>query len=535
MKRRFHPGRVARAVALSAGATATLAVLGLARPAFSDDFSYDPPGQLVPGSGSGRVDQNVYAPNMRYPMETGPAFANSQVWGHGGSQGPGGDQCDAANFSYPWHDNYCETRDYDMPLCPAGVGHQGQDTRAADCVKNVHWVVAAESGTVTSIGSYSVYITAADGTRYDYLHMGSLQIAVGDEVTKGQRIGKVSNEFGGTPTTVHLHFNLRQDVDGVGNVYVPPYLSLVTAYQTLMGLTLNPPEGSLDEVSCAVISGWAASLDDTSVPIEARLYFDGKAGDGKTVGHPILADESRDDLCSAIGSCDHAFSVGLPLSLLDGVEHTVKAYASDGSPDLSELGGSPKTFTCGFELPGGVRRKVKDVDAENAWRFSAVWDEISVSDGIVATLPEGADLEDAPALVVSTSDASVLYILDQGKKRLVPDAKTALAWDFDVDLATPMDDDALAQLPDGPVMRPRPVVLLADSGDLWLVDDADSPVVPVGVTSAAGGDDDGDALTPSSGDGCSCSMPGSDAGGYPLAWALAASAVGLIALRRRRR
>ena len=29
---------------------------------------------------------------MRFPMEEGPAFANSQVWGHGGGSGPGGGQ-----------------------------------------------------------------------------------------------------------------------------------------------------------------------------------------------------------------------------------------------------------------------------------------------------------------------------------------------------------------------------------------------------------------------------------------------------------
>ncbi len=259
------------------------------RPSRADDFSYNPPGQLVAGSGSGRADEMVYAPGMRFPIEEGPAFANSQVWGHGGSSGPGGDQCDVENFSYPWWDNYCETRSWDMPLCPAGVGHQGQDIRASSCEKNVHWVVAAESGTVTSIGSYSVYITAADGTRYDYLHMGSVQVAVGEDVQKGQHIGKVSNEFGGTSTTVHLHFNLRQDVSGVGNVYVPPYKSLIAAYQQLIGPPVDPPQGALEQTGCEALAGYAISAADPASPIDVRFYFDGTAGDGSTVGHPLLA------------------------------------------------------------------------------------------------------------------------------------------------------------------------------------------------------------------------------------------------------
>jgi len=225
---------------MSAARTSTVpALLALASvlsstSAHAADFSYDPAGDLVAGSGKGRVDPKVYAPDMRFPIEKSPAYANSQVWGRGGNEGGGGSQCDAENFSYPWHDNYCESRTYDMPMCPAGQGHQGQDIRAASCKAGVHWAVAAEDGTVTNIGSYSVYVTAADGTRYDYLHMSDLQVAEADKVKKGQRIGKVSNVFNGTPTTVHLHFNIRQNVQGVGTVYAPTYMSLVQSYEELL-------------------------------------------------------------------------------------------------------------------------------------------------------------------------------------------------------------------------------------------------------------------------------------------------------------
>lgn len=214
----------------------------VATAAHAQEFTYDPPGQLVPGSGQGRPDMTVYAPGMRFPMETGPAFANSQVWGRGGLNGGGGSQCDEENFSYPWHDNYCETRDWNMPLCPAGTGHQGQDIRAATCEKDVHWVVSAVDGRITNIGNYSVYVTAPDGTRFDYLHMSNVQVTSGAEVKRGQRLGKVSNQFNGTPTTVHLHFNIRQNVAGTGFVYVSPYMSLVASYEDLMGLRdAGPP------------------------------------------------------------------------------------------------------------------------------------------------------------------------------------------------------------------------------------------------------------------------------------------------------
>ncbi len=218
------------------GAAFALASLGASSVASAaDPFAYDPPGQLVNGSGKGRVDMNVYAPGIRFPIESGPAFANSQVWGHGGNSGTGS-QCDIENFSYPWHDNYCETRDWDMPLCPSGSGHQGQDIRAASCKPGVHQAVAVADGTITSIGSYSVYLTAADGTRFDYLHEQDVVVKEGQKVKRGDPIGKVSNKFGDSVTTVHLHFNIHQNVAGVGAVYVPPYLSVVHAYETLQGI-----------------------------------------------------------------------------------------------------------------------------------------------------------------------------------------------------------------------------------------------------------------------------------------------------------
>jgi len=255
---------------LAAFVATTLAASTLAPAASAQPFTYDPAGTLVPArSGRGRVDSKVYAPTMRFPLEQARAFANSQVYGNGGGQGPGGGQCDAVNYAYPWHDTYCESRSYSMPLCPSGTGHQGQDIRPATCVKDTHWAVAAEAGTITNIGSYSVYLTAADGTRFDYLHMSQVQVAVGARVTKGQRLGKVSNVFGGTPTTIHLHFNLRQNVASVGAVYVPPYTSLVDAYKRANGLLPTPDAGVRDAAVRDATSDGAR--DGATEPLEPPM------------------------------------------------------------------------------------------------------------------------------------------------------------------------------------------------------------------------------------------------------------------------
>ena len=245
-----------------AGLTALAICVLASSPAAAAPFTYDPAGKLVPANSGkgGRVDPKVYAPTMLFPMEKPEAFANSQVYGRGGGSGPGGGQCDKENYSYPWHDNYCEARSWDMPLCPGGTGHQGQDIRPGTCVKNVHNVVAAEDGTITNVGSYSVYLTTASGTRFDYLHMGSVAVKAAQVVKRGALLGKVSNEFGGTPTTIHLHLNIRQTIANVGTVYVPPYTSLVESYQRL----LDPNYGAQD---AGVDAGPPVVVDASPQPV----------------------------------------------------------------------------------------------------------------------------------------------------------------------------------------------------------------------------------------------------------------------------
>lgn len=211
-------------------------------------WPHDPSGTLPPGSGTGATDLTLWAAGMRFPMEAGPAYANSQVYGYGGYLAPGpGGQCDARNYAYPWRDNFCETRSWTNGMCPAGRGHQGQDIRPATCTKKVHWIVAAESGRITSIGSYTVTLLGDSGRIYRYLHMDMPGVHAlfptmdSRDVERGQRIGQVSADFGGSATTIHLHFEIKAPVSIGGAAasvnFVPVYPSLVDSY----GRLLNGP------------------------------------------------------------------------------------------------------------------------------------------------------------------------------------------------------------------------------------------------------------------------------------------------------
>ena len=209
----------------------------LAQPVLAQPFAFEPAGALLAGSGRGATDPTVYAPGIVFPVDNVPTYANSQVWMKGGSRGQPGSWKDPVNFRYPWRDNFCEARSRRTPSCPAGVGHQGQDIRAGAGENDKFWTVAAEDGRISNVGLYSVELTGGSGTRYRYLHLSMDKLAVrqGSIVRKGQKIGLVSNDFGGEPTPVHLHFEVLQNINGGGLRHVSPYMSLVRAYQRRLG------------------------------------------------------------------------------------------------------------------------------------------------------------------------------------------------------------------------------------------------------------------------------------------------------------
>ena len=265
------------------------------------EFRYDPPGALtehdtrtsttVPGfsgtgwQGSAALDRNyVFAPGIIWPMED-RGFPNSQVYRAGGMFGSGG-QCAAANYDYPWQDNFCETRGHQNAFCASGTGHQGQDIRPATCTANqapAHMAVAAVDGYISHIGSISVRLRDPEsGRTYWYMHLqhwdscaspasltqqqcnsggvplicsgNALEVEIGDEVQAGDPIGRVADWFGlawdstnnrciFSATTDHLHFEIHDTMSPDGataaSTRVPPHSSLVMAYLRRLGA---PPE-----------------------------------------------------------------------------------------------------------------------------------------------------------------------------------------------------------------------------------------------------------------------------------------------------
>lgn len=214
---------------------------------FVPAFFYYRAGDIEPGSGKGATTSNVFSPDMAFPLPKAAAHLQSQVYRYGGGV-KGGDQCDSRNFTAPFRDNYCENRSGNgstTPWCSVTTGiHLGQDIRAGtpegcraemkakSADRTRYEVVAVEDGAISNVGSYSVSLRAG-GRIYRYLHlnMAKLKVALGQSVKKGDVLGYVSNDFGGTPTTLHLHFEIKMNTAETGWAYVPPYTSLVAAYQ----------------------------------------------------------------------------------------------------------------------------------------------------------------------------------------------------------------------------------------------------------------------------------------------------------------
>ncbi len=219
------------------------------RPAdVSPTFTYYAPGQLIARTGfrgnSGRADDTVYSA-IRFPLAETPAFANTQYYQRRVAGGITG---------YPWRDNFCEGRSFPVTQCPAGMGHQGQDIRAAECSRTSTGtdrcgehhddVVAVRDGTILRArGQEAVYLvvnTPTEHIRFRYLHMrpkllDAADVMSGRRVTAGEPLGRIGNfsqhENG---TSYHLHFDV-QVLTRAGWVFVNPYTTLVSAYERLIG------------------------------------------------------------------------------------------------------------------------------------------------------------------------------------------------------------------------------------------------------------------------------------------------------------
>jgi hypothetical protein len=148
---------------------------------------------------------------------------------------------------------------------------------------------------------------------------------------------------------------LRQVENGVDDDQLDADLGMVADYGQ-WPIAPPPPSatrGWLDSVSCDQLAGWAQDPNSPTTSIPVDIYVDGPAGSGTGLGRFPAAND-RSDLCSAIGSCNHGFTIQPPATLYDGHAHTVYAYGIAVTPGATNslLSGAPKTLHCASALTG---------------------------------------------------------------------------------------------------------------------------------------------------------------------------------------
>jgi murein DD-endopeptidase MepM/ murein hydrolase activator NlpD len=216
--------------------------------AWSGDFSYRPVGDILANSGrhnlGGRIDLTAYS-QIRFPIETAPAFLHSQSFGKRSKIEPPG------SF-YPWRDNFCEARSFQVGQCASGFGHQGEDIRPGACATanpeehcdpRQQPVLAVRDGIVIRAPKQQAAMlqinTATEHVRFRYMHMSPAAMDAdgllnGRRVREGEKIGVVSNYLDHpNGTTRHLHFDV-QVFTRDGWLWVSPYVTLISAYERLI-------------------------------------------------------------------------------------------------------------------------------------------------------------------------------------------------------------------------------------------------------------------------------------------------------------
>ena len=213
----------------------------------SPDFIYRPSGDIVANSGArrqgGHADLTAYS-QIRFPLEKAPAFARSQSFGKRKSDERG----------YPWQDNFCEARSFEVGQCAAGFGHQGQDIRPGACPTQTsegadacdpkqQAIVAVRDGVVIRSPKQQAATlqinTSNEHIRFRYMHMNPSALDAdgvlnGRRVAEGEKIGVVSNYLDHpNGTSRHLHFDV-QVFTRDGWLWVNPYTTLVSAYERLI-------------------------------------------------------------------------------------------------------------------------------------------------------------------------------------------------------------------------------------------------------------------------------------------------------------
>jgi len=279
---------------------------------------------------------------------------------------------------------------------------------------------------------------------------------------------------------------LRQTQNGVDGDQLDDDEGMVADFgQWGPGAPASAPRGYLDTASCTTVGGWTQYEPTPAAAINADVYFNAAAGGAGAEGFRLVAGNNRADLCTAINSCDHGYSMPTPRGVMDGTAHPVFAYGINpvaGGPNTL-LTGSPKQLTCAAPaIPSGdVKRHVTSPTILTDWRFNTFLDMAPYTTAEVAAVPDGVDLGNPPDVVQVTGQPAI-YVEDGTYRRHIINPDSFAAWRLTAADVKAISAADLAALETGPDWPATPL-LIKDPGApaVYMLD------VPF-PASAAGGD-----------------------------------------------
>ena len=302
-----------------------------------------------------------------------------------------------------------------------------------------------------------------------------------------------------------------------GAVDVDVFNGTIDQLNALASPPNKAPIGYLDSADCNAVAGWAQDQDTPDQPIDVHLYFDGNPGDPAAKAFAVHADQHRDDLCQAIGSCNHGYSAAPPRSLLDGQPHTVNPFAIDSmGGNNPALSGGPKTFQCAPPSPPvdalhGVKRWIPSPAVFDAWRFDWFRDLAHEPDALVASFPDGPSEPDAPMVVQADDGTPEVWVIDTGVRRHVIDPASLAAWRFDgPGVIAVLPAAQVYQNPQGADFPAAPFVFSSPSDPRVYILDVPLQPPSTGVGGAGAG---GEGPIVTSGGDSTGSAPGGSVGG----------------------
>ncbi len=225
--------------------------------------------------------------------------------------------------------------------------------KGADCSGYVTkcWQVPAASAVTSCLSHYYASGDFASGTDH-WTGIGRDELLPGDALARDGHV--LLFEAYTSTTDCYQIYEARGTAYGiVYRVRCPD--STFTGHRRHNLSTVTPPppptgqqpKGTVEGVDCGLVRGWAQDPDTKTTSINVQIYFNGGPGQVGAVGYNVVANVTRSDLTSLLGSANHGFSMPVPSKMKDGKAHVVHVYGVDSAGGTNpELTGSPKVISC---------------------------------------------------------------------------------------------------------------------------------------------------------------------------------------------